>query len=79
MSNAQNTTGVSTCTVRIHGQSSAVEINLDGMTVDELVNKVKKAFGVPDNATPLVNGRSGVDAVKPGDTVTFQTQASQKA
>lgn len=68
-------------TVKIHGNSRLVEIALDGVSVKDFISKIRDAFAVPDNATPLVNGQEA-DAnvpVKPGDTVTFQTRAAAKA
>jgi hypothetical protein len=73
-----STENIATATVKIHGNTRNVNIELDGMSVDEFVSKFKAAFGIPDNATVLVNGREG-DKVTPGDTVTFQTKASSKA
>jgi hypothetical protein len=67
-----------TVTVKIHGAVRTVSIDLNGMSVQQFVERYKDTFGIPDNATPLVNGREG-EALKEGDTLTFQTRASSKA
>jgi hypothetical protein len=64
--------------VRIHGNTRRISVETDGLTIEEFSAKYKDVFGIPDNTSVLVNGAEA-SAVKPGDTVTFQSRASSKA